>query len=86
MRCSGSSFACATSGCERAGEVNQVWMGAVMGRSVLWKLCEAVAADSVASARAEVGVLLELGMGGYTTTAVTAVTAVSRRAWSGGSW
>jgi hypothetical protein len=33
MRCSGSSFACAALGCDRAGLVNQLWMGAVIGRS-----------------------------------------------------
>jgi len=72
MRCSGSSFACAALGCERAGDVNQLWMGAVMGRSVWWKLCDAVAAEEAASAapsaarvRAEVGVGAWLGMGGY---------------------
>lgn len=72
MRCSGSSFACAALGCERAGDVNHVWMGAVMGRSVLWNFCEAVATDAVASAgvpRAAGSVLL--GMDGYTTTAVS---------------
>lgn len=68
MRCSGSSFACAALGCERAGDVNQECMGAVMGRSVRWKLCDAVAAEEAASAarvRAEVGVGVWLGMGGY---------------------
>lgn len=75
IRCSGSSFACAALGCERAGDVNQLCMGAVMGRSVRWKLCEAVAAEAVASAagvrRAGAGVGVRLGMGGYTTTLVS---------------
>jgi hypothetical protein len=31
IRCSGSSFACAALGCDRAGDVNQACMGAVMG-------------------------------------------------------
>jgi hypothetical protein len=74
-------------GCERAGDVNQVCMGAVMGRSVRWKLCEAVAAEEAeaafaaspvaARAEAEAGVGVGMGMGmgmgigGYTTTAVS---------------
>ena len=71
IRCSGSSFACAALGCERAGDVNQLCMGAVMGRSVWWKLCDAFAAEEAACAfacaarvRAEVGVGAWLGMGG----------------------
>ena len=60
-------------GCDRAGDVNHVCMGAVIGRYVLWKFWEAVAAEAEAVAaalvrRAGFGVLL--GMGGYTTTAV----------------
>ena len=50
IRCSGSSFACAALGCERAGEVSQLCMGAVMGRSVRWKSREAVVAVAVAVA------------------------------------
>jgi hypothetical protein len=80
IRCSGSSFACAALGCERAGDVNQLCMGAVMGRSVRWKLCEAVSAEEAAACaaargRAEAGDGLWLGMGGYsygyTTTTVS---------------
>ena len=83
IRCSGSSFACAAFGCERAGDVNHVWMGAVIGRSALRNLCDAVAADEVASAgvrRAAFGVLV--GMGGYTTTTVSA-TSMGDRQWVG---
>lgn len=72
IRCSGSSFACAALGCDRAGDVNHEWMGAVMGRSVFWNFCDTVAADAVASAggrRAGFGVLV--GMGGYTSTALS---------------
>lgn len=74
MRCSGSSFACAALGCDRAGDVNQLCMGAVMGRSALRNFWEAVAAEAVASAgvrRAGFGVLV--GMGGYTTTTVSSI-------------
>jgi hypothetical protein len=90
IRCSGNSFACAALGCDRAGDVNQECMGAVIGRSVLWKFCEAVAAEAVAAEavaaalvrQAGFGVLL--GMGGYTTTTVSRfiVWGESR----GGSW
>jgi type II secretory pathway component PulM len=78
MRCSGSSFACAALGCERAGDVNQVWMGAVMGRSLLWKWWDAAVAEAVAVAVASAGVRRELcgvvlGMGGYTTTTDSSV-------------
>ena len=66
IRCSGSSLACAALGCERAGDVSQLCMGAVMGRSVRRKLCEAVAAEAV-------GFGVRLGMGGYTTTTVSSV-------------
>jgi len=72
MRCSGSSLACAALGCDRAGDVNQLWMGAVMGRSFWWKCCETASAEAVASARvrrAADGVLV--GMGGYASTAVS---------------
>jgi hypothetical protein len=74
MRCSGSSLACAALGCDRAGDVNQVCMGAVMGRSALRNFWEAVAAEALASAgmrRAGFGVLVD--MGGYTTTTVSSI-------------
>lgn len=64
IRCSGSSFACAALGCERAGDVNHVWMGAVMGRS-------AVASAGVR--QPGFGLLLGMATGGYTTTAVSSM-------------
>ena len=57
MRCSGSSFACAAFGCERAGLVNHVCMGAVIGRSIgALGLAFEDACDVSAGSRRELGV------------------------------
>lgn len=60
IRCSGSSLACAAFGCDRAGEVNQVCIGAVRGFTIVG--CCLGVASAEAGGRLDLGVS---GMGGH---------------------